>query len=168
MRRYQRSSLEIFLALGLIALCFTGCATMKTVPKAQLQVIPENTIVSPALMKEPIKFKGSGFAPKEMVVVDILLPKGMKIIGLGEGENSVGIALTTSDELGNFDASMEPMATMQTLLQVPWVETETGAKPDFKQARGFPPGVYTILAIGMDSELRAMSTLTILPPPMKK
>lgn len=168
MRRYQRNILGSFLILWLIALCVAGCATIETKPMAQLQVIPENTIVSPALMKQPIKFKGSGFAPKETVVVDIVLPKGMKIIGLGEGENTVGIAMTTSDEQGGFEVAMEPMATMQTLLQVPWVETPMGPKPDFKQAKGFPPGVYSILATGTSSELKAKSTLTILSPPEKK
>jgi hypothetical protein len=168
MRRYQRNILGSFFALGLIVLYFTGSAIVKANPEAKLQVIPENIIVSPALLKEPPKFKGGGFTPEELVLVDIMIPKGMEVIGLEKGEDKVGLAFTHASNQGDFEVAMDSMAIMQTLLQVPWVETETGTKPDFKQARGFPPGVYTILAIGMDSELRAMSTLTILPPPMKK
>lgn len=168
MRGYQRNVLGIFLAVGLIILHFTGCAGIEAKSKAQLQAIPEKTIVSPALIKKPLKFKGSGFAPKEMVVVDIVLPQGMRILGLEEGENTVGVALATADAQGNFEAAMAPLATMQTLLQVPWVPRKTGVKPDFKNAKPFPPGVYTILATGMDSEIQASSTLTILPPPKKK
>jgi hypothetical protein len=168
MRRYQRNVLWSFFALGLIVLYFTGSAVVKANSEAKLQVTPENIIVSPALLKEPPKFKGAGFTPKELVLVDIIVPKGLEVLGLEKGEDKVGLAFTYASNQGDFEVAMDSMAIMQTLLQVPWVQTEAGAIPDFKQARGFPPGVYTILAIGMDSELRAMGTITILPPPVKK
>lgn len=168
MRRYQRNIWGSFFAIVLIVLYFTGSTIVKANSEAKLQVIPENIIVSPALLKEPPKFKGAGFIPKELVLVDIIIPKGMEVLGLEKGEDKVGLAFTYAGDQGDFEVAMDSMAIMQTLLQVPWVQTETGAKPDFKQARGFPPGVYTILAIGMDSELRVMGTLTILPPPVKK
>ena len=167
MRGYKYKLLGIFLILGVVAIGLAGCAALKGKPQAQVQAIPEQTAASPALMKEPLKFKGSGFAPKEMVVVDIVLPRDMKILGLEEGENTVGIALTTSDDKGNFEATMAAMATMQTFLQVPWVTTETGTKPDFKGAKPFPPGDYTIVATGMDSGVRATSKLTVIPPAKK-
>jgi len=167
MRGYEYKLLGIFLILGLVVMGFAGCAALKGKPKAQLQAIPDQTAMSPALLKKPLKFKGSGFAPKEMVVVDIVLLKGMKILGLEEGENTVGIALATADAQGNFEAATAPLATMQTLLQVPWITTKTGTKPDFKGAKPFPPGDYTIVATGMDSGVRATSKLTVIPPAKK-
>ncbi len=167
MRGFQNNVLALFLILGLVVMGFTGCAALTGKSKAQLQAIPEQTVVSPALLKKPLKFKGSGFAPKEMVVVDIVLLKGMTIMGLEEGENTVGIALATADAQGNFEAATAPLATMQTLLQVPWIITKTGTKPDFKGAKPFPPGDYTIVATGMDSGVRATSKLTVIPPAKK-
>ena len=167
MRVYEYKALSMLLILGLVVVGFAGCAALKGTPQGQVQAIPEQTAVSPALMKEPLKFKGSGFASKEMVVVDIVLPRGMKILGLEEGENTVGIALATADAQGNFEAATAPLATMQTLLQVPWVTTKTGTKPDFKGAKPFPPGDYTIVATGMDSGVRATSKLTVIPPAKK-
>jgi hypothetical protein len=167
MRVYDNKVLSMFLILGVVVVGFAGCAALKGTPQGQVQAIPEQTVVSPALLKKPLKFKGSGFAPKEMVVVDIVLLKGMTIMGLEEGENTVGIALAAADDKGNFEAATAPLATMQTLLQVPWVTTKTGTKPDFKGAKPFPPGEYTIVATGMDSGVRATSKLTVIPPAKK-
>jgi hypothetical protein len=168
MRKHQRTIWGSFFALGLIVPYFTGSAIVNANSEAKLQIIPESIIVSPVLLKQPPKFKGAGFTPKELVLVDIIIPKGMEVLGLEKGQDKVGLAFTYASDQGDFEVTMDSMAIMQTLLQVPWVQTETGAQPDFKQARGFAPGVYTILATGTDSELRAMGTLTILPPPARK
>lgn len=163
MRVYEYKFLRMFLIVGVLAVGLAGCAPLKGTPSARLQVIPDQTNISPELLKKPLKFKGSEFAPKEMVVIDLVLPAGMKIMGLAEGENTVGIALTTSDDKGNVEATMEAMAGMQTFLQVPWVTTKTGTSPDFKGAKPLPPGDYTIVATGMDSGIRATTKLTIIP-----
>lgn len=160
--------LGTFLVLGVVVVYLTGCAALKTNPKAQLQVIPERAIVSAALMKEPIKFKGSGFASKESVVVEIIIPKGVEVKGLIKGENAAGLAYAIADEQGYFEAAMEPLATMNTLMQAAWITTETGAKPDFKMATPLPPGIYTIRASGIDSGQEAKTTLMIISPPEKK
>ena len=143
-----------------------SCKTMQTsAPKATLKVIPAETFLSPALFKKPVTFKGTGFAPKEMISVEMVLPPGLKMKGLAEGENVVGLAVGDSDEKGNFTAAMKPIATLNWFFQVGWTPL---LKPNFKEAKPIPPGVYKIDATGLDSDTMASSTLKIIPPPKKK
>lgn len=148
------------LLLGVVS-----CQTLqKSGPKATLQVVPAETFLSPALIRKPVTFKGTGFAPKEMVTVEMVLPAGLKIKGIGEGED-VGLAVGNADEKGNFTAAMKPIATLNWFFQVGWTPL---LKPNFKEAKPIPPGVYKINATGLDSDTIASSTLKIVPPPKKK
>lgn len=153
-----------FLCVGLIIMGLWGCAALKPVPKANLQVIPDKTILSPALIGKPIQFKGSGFATKEMVVVEMVLPSGVQVKTVPAGEN-VGLAFATSDDQGNVAAKMAPTATLNWFFQVGWTPN---MKPDFKQAKPLKPGKYNIMATGMDSGAIGKATLEFLPPPKKK
>ena len=94
--------------LKIIALCIIvpglllgtiSCQNLQSLigPQAKLEVIPAETFLSPALFKKPVTFKGSGFAPKEMITVEMVLPPGMKMKGLKEGEKDVGIAIGNSE-----------------------------------------------------------------------
>jgi hypothetical protein len=150
------------LALGIFS-CQT--ITSKTGPTATLEVIPAETFLSPALIGKPISFKGSGFQPKEMISVEMILPPGLKMKGVKEGENDVGIAVATADEKGDFTAAMAPTATLNWFFQVGWTPL---LKPDFKEAKPIPPGVYQINATGLDTDRIGTATLTIVPPPKKK
>jgi hypothetical protein len=149
---------------GLLMFGFLGCAAMQPAPKAELQVIPDKTFLSPALFKKPIQFKGSGFGPKEMVVIEMVLPPGVKVKSVPEGEN-VGLAYATADERGNITAKMAPTATLNWFFQVGWTPN---MKPDFKKARPLRPGKYEIVASGMDSGATGRSVLELVPPPKKK
>lgn len=161
--------------LKIIALCIivpgllfgaVSCQTTQTSgPKATLQVIPAETFLSPALIKAPVTFKGTGFGPNEMITVEMVLPPGMKMKGLAEGEEAVGLALGNADEKGDFTAAMKPMATLNWFFQVGWTPL---LKPNFKEAKPIPPGVYKIDATGLDTDRIASSTLKIVPPPKKK
>ena len=143
-----------------------SCQTMqKSGPKATLKVIPAETFLSPALFKKPVTFKGTGFGPKEMISVEMVLPPNLKMKGLSEGENVVGLAVGDTDEKGNFTAAMKPIATLNWFFQVGWTPL---LKPNFKEAKPIPPGVYKINATGFDSDRIASSTLKIVPPPKKK
>jgi hypothetical protein len=162
--------------LKIIALCIiipglllgaVSCQSLKSLigPKATIQVIPAETFLSPALIKKPVTFKGTGFGPKEMISVEMVLPPGMKMKGLAEGEEAVGLAVGNTDEKGDFTAAMGPMATLNWFFQVGWTPL---LKPNFKEARPIPPGVYKINATGLDTDRIASSTLKIVPPPKKK
>jgi hypothetical protein len=134
-------------------------------PKATLQVAPAATFLSPALIRKPVTFTGTGFGAKEMISVEMVLPPGMKMKGLAEGEEVVGLAVGNADANGNFKAAMSPIATLNWFFQVGWTPL---LKPNFKEARPIPPGVYKINATGMDTDRMASSTLKIVPPPKKK
>jgi hypothetical protein len=149
------------LVLGALA-CQT--AQLSSGPQAKLEVIPAETFLSPALIRKPVSFKGTGFAPKEMISVEMVLPPGLKMKGVAEGED-VGIAVGTADENGAFTAAMQPTATLNWFFQVGWTPMVT---PNFKEARPIPPGVYTINATGLDSDRVGTATLKIVPPPKKK
>lgn len=152
----------IFIALGLATLCLLAGNDLNA--EVTLQVIPEKIVLSPGLIKEPVQFKGSGFKPKELIVIEIVPPPELQIIGVTKGE-LVGLAQATCDELGNFLASMAPTATLNWFFQVGWT---VALQPDFKQAKPLPPGKYEILVTGMESGFVGRSVLEILSPPKKE
>jgi hypothetical protein len=150
-----------------LALGALSCQTLKSLmgPKATLEIVPAQLFLSPALIKKPVTFKGTGFDPKELVTVEMMLPPGLKMKGVKEGEKTVGIAYGTADEKGNFTAAMAPTATLNWFFQVGWTPL---LRPNLKEARPIPPGDYTITATGLDSERVATSMMKIVPPPKKK
>ena len=156
----------LFVIISGLALGAISCQTLKSLtgPKATLVIAPAEIFLSPALFKKPVTFKGSGFQPKEMISVEMVLPPGLKMKGVKEGED-VGIAFATADENGNFTAAMAPTATLNWFFQVGWTPL---LRPNFKAAKPIPPGVYKINATGLDSDRIASATLKIVPPPKKK
>ncbi len=164
MKSYRYAVPAIFLALGLAAAGLAGCEAVKPVPEAKLQVVPDKTVISPELLKAPVKFVGSGFAPKEMVIVEMIVPPGVEIKGVQKGED-VWLAYGNSDEKGGFEAAMAPTATLNWFFQTGWTPT---LAPDLKQAKPIPPGKYEIKATGADSGAVGKAILEILPPPAKK
>lgn len=158
-----------FVAMALLAsILLAGCETLQQAqPRAALVITPDKTVLSQALLKEPIRIMGSGFEPNETVIVDLIVPKEVKVKGLGEEEKGrVGIANATADEKGNFTAAVGPSALLNTFFQVGW-NLQT-MKPDFKQAKPLPPGRYTVVATGAFSERVGESTLELLPAPSQK
>ena len=115
MRKHQRTIWGSFFALGLIVPYFTGSAIVNANSEAKLQIIPESIIVSPVLLKQPPKFKGAGFTPKELVLVDIIIPKGMEVLGLEKGQDKVGLAFTYASDQGDFEVTMDSMRDIHPL-----------------------------------------------------
>lgn len=128
---------------------------------AKVEAVPAQAALSPALIKEPVGFKGSGFAPKEVVMVELIPPPGVKVKAIPEGEN-VGLAYGQTDDTGNFETNMAPTATLNWFFQVGW--TPEG-KPDLQEAKPLPLGKYEIQATGMASGKVAKTTLELVKPP---
>lgn len=164
MKRAGWKMLKSCICTGILTLIIFGCAAQRPGRKAELQVIPERTFLSPALMKKPIQFEGSGFESKEMVVVEMVLPPGVKVKTVPEGEN-IGLAHAFADDKGNLITKMAPTATLNWFFQVGWTPN---MKPDFSQAKPLPPGEYRIVATGMDSEVTGEAVLELIPPPKQK
>ncbi len=157
------------IAMALTALmALTGCETLQHGPdQATLVITPDKTVLSQALLKEPIRITGSGFQPNEIVVVDLIVPKSVTVKGLGEGEQGkVGIANATADDKGNFSAAVGPSTLLNTFFQVGW--NQQTMKPDFQQAKPLPPGTYAVVATGAFSERVGKAALELLPPPAQK
>lgn len=157
--RYERIVL-IIVALSFLAVAFLACAP------ATLNIMPDKTTLSPALIKKPVTFTGSGFQPNETVTVELIIPEGMKIKGLEEDEDRVGIAFGTADDKGNFKAAMPPTATLFWFFQAGWDPVK--GKPIFKEAKPLPPGKYHIEATGVYSEKQAKGILELVKPLKKK
>lgn len=157
----------LFVIIPGLVLGAISCQTSQAIAgsKAKLEVSPAEFFLSPALIKKPVTFTGSGFAPDEMITVEMILPPGMKMKGLKEGENLVGLAVGNADDKGNFTAAMKPIATLNWFFQVGWTPL---LKPNFKEAKPIPPGVYKVTATGLYSDTVAASSLKIVPPPKKK
>lgn len=152
--------------VGLMIIILLGwCASVESADNPPtLTITPAETVMTPALIKKPVMFTGSGFQSEELVSVEMILPPGVKIKGIGKGEN-VGIAYGNADDKGNFKAAMKPTATLDWFFQVGWT---SNLKPDFKVAKPLPPGTYDIIATGLVSGGIGKSTFTVLPPPPKK
>ncbi len=130
---------------------------------ATLTVIPGKTAVTPGLIKKPVQFKGAGFDPGETVVVEMVLPKGVTVKTVPEGEN-IGLAFATADDKGAVDAKMAPTATLNWFFQTEWTKN---MKPNLKEAKPLPPGSYEIVATGMQSDKTAKATLELIKPEPK-
>jgi hypothetical protein len=139
-----------------------GCAsqTMEPPREGKLLITPEKVVIEPGLLKNPIKFNGSGFGAKEMVVVEMVVPPGVEMKGVKKGED-VGLAYATCDEAGNFEVSMAPTATLNWLFRTEWSPI---LAPDLKQAKPLPPGKYEIRATGVDTGVTAKAYLEVQAP----
>lgn len=164
---YNKKRTTVLLpAVLALALILSACAASGIAgSSATLTVTPDKTVLSPALIKKPIMITGSGWSPNEMVVVNLVPNKGVKIKGSAAGE-PVGIANGTADNQGNLKTKVGPLAILMTFFQVGWSDAKM--KPDFSKATPLRPGTYKIEAIGTLSEKKARATLTLLPPPKKK
>lgn len=156
----------IGLSLFIFILSIVACSTLfpPPKPKVTVAVTPEKVELKfPDMMRVPIVFTGTGWTPKEMVVVDMVLPPGVEMKGVKPGED-VGIAFGEADEAGNFKAEVPPTAKLNTIFRVGWTPI---LAPDPKTLNPIPPGVYTIKASGADSGAVATTALEFVAPVKK-
>jgi hypothetical protein len=157
----------IVLSLLMFLLPFVACSTLfpPPKPKATVAVAPEKVeLAFPGILRVPIVFTGTGWAPKEMVVVDMVLPAGVEMKGVKPGED-VGIAYGEADDAGNFKGEVPVTAKLNTIFRVGWTDKLV---PDYKTLNPIPPGVYTIKASGTDSGALATTTLEFVKPAPKQ
>ncbi len=153
----------LVLSLLMFVLPFVACSTLFPPPKPKVTVAVTPTQVElkfPDILRVPIVFTGTGWSPKEMVVVDMVLPLGVEMKGVKPGED-VGIAFGQADDTGNFKAEVPATAKLNTLFRVGWTPIFA---PDPKTLNPIPPGVYTIKASGVDSGGLAITTLEFAAP----
>jgi hypothetical protein len=156
----------IVLSLLMLLLPFVACSTLSPPPKPKATVAvtpPQVELAFPGILGVPIVFTGTGWKPKEMVVVDMVLPQGVEMKGVKPGED-VGIAYGQADDAGNFKGEVPATAKLNTIFRVGW----TRSAPDPKTLNPIPPGVYTIKASGADSGALATTTLEFVAPIPKK
>jgi len=153
----------IVLSLLMFLLPFMACSTLfpPPKPKVTVAVTPEKVELKfPDIMRVPIVFTGTGWTPKETVVIDMVVPQGVEMKGVKPGED-VGIAFGQADEAGNVKAEVTPMGKMNTIFRVGWTPIFA---PDPKTLNPIPPGVYTFKASGTDSGGLATTTLEFVAP----
>jgi hypothetical protein len=153
----------IVLSLLMVLLPLVACSTLFPPPKqkATVAVTPQKVeLAFPAILKIPIVFTGTGWAPQEMVVVDMVLPAGVQIQGVKPGED-VGIAFGQADDAGHFKGEVPVTAKLNTLFRVGWTPI---LAPDPKTLNPIPPGVYKIKASGADSGAMATTILEFVAP----
>lgn len=155
--------ITVGLSLFVFILSVVACSTLfpPPKPKVTVAVTPEKVELKfPDIMRVPIVFTGTGWTPKEMVVIDMALPPHVEMKGVKPGED-VGIAFGQADEAGDFKAEVPPTAKLNTIFRVGWTPILT---PDPKTLNPIPPGVYTIKASGSDSGAVATTTLEFVAP----
>ena len=156
----------IVLSLLMFLLPLVACSTLFPTPKpkATVAVTPAQVeLAFPGILRIPIVFTGTGWKPKEMVVVDMVLPPGVQMQGVKPGED-VGIAYGEADEAGNFKGEVPATAKLNTIFRVGWTPI---LAPDPKTLNPIPPGVYTIKASGTDSGAVVTTTLEFVKPAPK-
>ena len=160
MGKYHRNSRVILLIINLLIMVQWGCHELKSSSDAQLKVVPEEIAINKAILKRPVQFRGWGYGPEEYIVVDLIIPKEIKIKKVPEGENSIGIAFAITNENGVFKATMSAKDTLDWLFQVGWTKNQ---QPIFEEATPLPPGTYKIRATGVESERSGLATLIVIP-----
>jgi len=153
----------IVLSLLMLFIPFIACSTLSPPlkSKATVAVTPEKVeLAFPGILRVPIVFTGAGWKPKEMVVVDMVLPSDVQIQGVKPGED-VGIAYGEADDAGNFKGEVPATAKLNTIFRVGWTPI---LAPDPKTLNPIPPGVYKIKASGADSGALATTTLEFVAP----
>jgi hypothetical protein len=153
----------IVLCLLMFLLPIMACSTLFPPPKPNVTIAVTPTQVElkfPDILRVPIVFSGTGWKPKEMVVVDLVLPPGVQIQGVKSGED-VGIAYGEADDAGNFKGEVPATAKLNTLFRVGWTPILV---PDPKTLNPIPPGVYKIKASGADSGAQVTTTLEFVTP----
>ena len=156
----------IVLSLLMFLLPFVACSTLfpPPKPKATVAVTPEKVeLAFPGILRVPITFTGTGWKPKEMVVVDMVLPAGVEMKGVKPGED-VGIAYGEADDAGSFKGEVPVTAKLNTIFRVGWTDK---LAPDLKTLNPIPPGIYKIKASGTDSGAEATTTLEFVKPAPK-
>jgi hypothetical protein len=156
----------IVISLLMLLLSIEACSTLfPTKPKPTVAVTPAKVeLAFPGILRVPIVFTGTGWAPKEMVVVDMVLPQGVEMKGVKPGED-VGIAYGEADEAGTFKGEVPATAKLNTIFRVGWTPI---LAPDPKTLNPIPPGVYKIKASGADSGGLAETTLEFVKPAPKQ
>jgi len=157
----------VVLTLLMVLLPLVACSTLfpPPKPKSTVAVTPEKVeLAFPGILKVPIVFTGTGWSPKEMVVVDMVLPPGVKMQGVNPGED-VGIAFGVADDAGNFKGEVPVTAKLNTIFRVGWTPI---LAPDPKTLNPIPPGIYQIKASGADSGALATTTLELVKPAPKQ
>ncbi len=155
------------LSLLMLLLPFVACSTFFPPPKPQATLAvtpPQVELAFPGILRVPIVFTGTGWKPKEMVVVDMVLPPGVQMQGVKPGED-VGIAYGQADDAGNFKGEVPVTAKLNTLFRVGWTPI---LAPDPKTLNPVPPGVYKMKASGADSGALATTTLEFVKPAPKQ
>jgi hypothetical protein len=163
---YSFRKIMIVLSFLIFLLPFIACKTLSPPPKLNVTVTVTPAQVElgfPAILKIPIVFTGTGWKPKEMVVVDMVLPPGVEMKGVKPGED-VGIAYGEADDAGNFKGEVPTTAKLNTLFRVGWTPI---LSIDPKTLNPIPPGVYKIKASGADSGALATTTIEFVAPVKK-
>jgi hypothetical protein len=121
-----------------------------------------------AMLAVPVKFTGSGWRPKEIITVELVVPPDIEIPGLdrARGEDAVGIAFATADDAGNFEAKMERTAVIGFILRGGFQPTLAPDPKTLIPGNPLPNGTYTLRAVGEDPRSVATTTWVLeLKPP---
>jgi hypothetical protein len=129
-------------------------------PPALRVILPTTLPAMLGILQTRIYFSGSGYQPKEMVVVEMDVPPGVEIPAVKPGE-PVGVAFADADEKGDFTADVAAGTKIQTFLRGSILPT---LAPDPRSFKPIPHGVYTFRSIGTESGRVGVSKIEFVPP----
>ena len=178
MKSCSFKTLIIVAMVALLVLPIAACAPKAPPPPPAGTLTVEPAKIDQALLQGnlmrimilPVKFKGTGWQPNEIVTVDLVVPPDVEMKGLdrARGEDSVGIAYAAANDKGDFEVTLETVAKVSWLLRGSYLPTLT---LDTKSlGNPLPNGTYTLRAVGEDTRSVATTTwdLQLVAPPVKK
>ena len=120
-----------------------------------LSVDPASTVLGAGMLSVPINFTGSGWAPGEGVVVELMGARpGYKL-----GEN-IPVANGQADASGNIKIAMDTTVKLTDILCVEFKNNS----PDFTTAKPIAARTYAARASGLVSGATATTTFTLTAP----
>ena len=171
---FLKKNLFFLVFLIILFALLIGCKGMTPAPAApapastpKVEAAPPLQVTLPTtlpamlgILRTRIYFTGSGYAPNEIVVVEMEVPPGVEIPAVKPGE-PVGVAYAQADQAGNFTADVSPSDKILTFLRGNILPT---LAPDPKSFKPLPHGVYTFVATGAESDRVAKTRIEFVPP----
>jgi len=134
-------------------------------PEAAAATLPPSL----GILAVPVKFKGTGWQPKEIISVELVVPPDVEMKGLdrARGEDSVGIAFATANDKGDFEVTLERVSKVDWLLRGGFTPTMALDVKTLIPGNPLPNGTYTLRAMGEDARSVATTTwqLEMVAPP---
>ena len=162
------AGIGLLVVMLLAAVGFAACAAPEPLPPPEpatptgtptISVDPGSVELGMALIQTAIVFKGTGWAPNEGIVVEIVGARPGSELGA-----DLPVAQGKADGSGSVEMAMDTIAKISDIFGASWKDNG----PDFSAPKPIAPKAYTCRATGVASGATATCTWTLAAPAPKE